>query len=78
MWLPMYLTKGLGYSIIDAGWISSAFQFGGVFGSPIVGYIVDRSSIKYELQSDTNRSWCIVSLFDKNCPFSREKEGKWE
>ena len=49
MWLPMYLTKGLGYSIVEAGWISSAFQFGGVFGSPMVGYIVDRSSIKYEL-----------------------------
>jgi len=46
MWLPMYLTKGLGYSIVEAGWISSAFQFGGVFGSPMVGYIVDRSSIK--------------------------------
>ena len=49
MWLPMYLTKGMGYSIVDAGWISSAFQFGGVFGSPMVGYIVDRSSNKYEL-----------------------------
>ena len=52
MWLPMYLTKGMGYSIVDAGWISSAFQFGGVFGSPIVGYIVDRStSSKYEVHA---------------------------
>ena len=47
MWLPMYLTKGLGYSLIDAGWISSAFHLGGVLGSPVVGYLADKSTQKY-------------------------------
>ena len=46
MWLPMFLTKGLRYSLIDAGWISSAFHLGGVLGSPVVGYLADKSSQK--------------------------------
>ena len=62
----MYLTKGLGYSIVQAGWISSAFQFGGVFGSPIVGYLVDNSTRKYEQIQNINfhKTYVILDLLN--------------
>ena len=61
MWLPMYLTKGLGYSLIDAGWISSAFHLGGVLGSPVVGYLADKSTQKYVYYLYCN----IIDLLDE-------------
>ncbi|HEX9577605.1 MAG TPA: MFS transporter [Myxococcales bacterium] len=41
-WQPYYLEKGLGYSQTVAGYASTAFQFGGIFGAIIVGWISDR------------------------------------
>jgi sugar phosphate permease len=41
-WQPYYLEKGLGYSQTMAGYASNAFQFGGIFGAIIVGWISDK------------------------------------
>ena len=41
-WLPYYLQKSLGYQRETAGYLSLAFQFGGVFGAVAVGWISDR------------------------------------
>lgn len=41
-WLPLYFLRHLGYSKINAGLASTAFEVGGVVGSGFVGVIVDR------------------------------------
>ena len=41
-WLPYYLEKSLGYPRDTAAYVSTAFQFGGIFGAIIVGWISDR------------------------------------
>ncbi|XP_041347592.1 putative glycerol-3-phosphate transporter 5 isoform X2 [Gigantopelta aegis] len=42
MWLPMYLLKHLGYTKGMAGVFSTAFEVGGVVGSGLVGFVLDR------------------------------------
>jgi sugar phosphate permease len=41
-WLPYYLEKSLGYPRDTAAYVSTAFQFGGIFGAILVGYASDR------------------------------------
>jgi OPA family sugar phosphate sensor protein UhpC-like MFS transporter len=41
-WLPYYLEKNLGYPRDTAAYVSTAFQFGGIFGAIIVGWISDK------------------------------------
>ncbi|XP_066955096.1 uncharacterized protein [Macrobrachium rosenbergii] len=41
-WLPLYFLRHLGYSKINAGLASTAFEVGGVVGSAMVGVVVDR------------------------------------
>jgi len=41
-WLPYYLEKSLGYPRDTAAYVSTAFQFGGIFGAIIIGWISDR------------------------------------
>ena len=41
-WLPYYLEKSLGYPRDTAAYVSTAFQFGGIFGAILVGWISDR------------------------------------
>jgi sugar phosphate permease len=41
-WQPYYLEKGLGYAGDTAAYASTAFQFGGIFGAIVVGYISDK------------------------------------
>jgi len=41
-WLPYYLQKSLGYQADTAAYASTAFQFGGIFGAIIVGWISDK------------------------------------
>jgi sugar phosphate permease len=41
-WLPYYLEKSLGYPRDTAAYVSTAFQFGGIFGAIIVGWISDK------------------------------------
>jgi len=41
-WQPFYLEKALGYPADQAAYFSTAFQFGGIFGSVIVGAVSDR------------------------------------
>ncbi|CAI9720523.1 glucose-6-phosphate exchanger SLC37A2-like [Octopus vulgaris] len=42
MWLPMYLYNELKYSKSQAGIFSIAFEVGGVLGSALIGFIMDR------------------------------------
>ena len=42
MWLPLYLAEQLHYSRLQAGLASTAFDLGGVAGSPLLGWLVDR------------------------------------
>nr|XP_006825125.1 PREDICTED: sugar phosphate exchanger 2-like [Saccoglossus kowalevskii] len=42
MWLPMYLHQFLGYGKSEAGMLSTTFEIGGVAGSIVLGYTVDR------------------------------------
>ncbi|XP_052780279.1 glucose-6-phosphate exchanger SLC37A2-like isoform X2 [Mya arenaria] len=42
MWLPMYLLNQLQYSKVEAGMFSTMFEVGGVLGSAIIGFILDR------------------------------------
>src|SRR5262249_51271352 len=41
-WLPYYLEKSLGYPRDTAAYVSTAFQFGGIFGAIAIGWISDR------------------------------------
>jgi len=41
-WQPFYLERALGYAKDEAAYHSTAFQFGGIFGSIIVGFVSDR------------------------------------
>ena len=41
-WLPYYLERSLGYPRDTAAYVSTAFQFGGIFGAIIVGWVSDR------------------------------------
>ncbi|MCA1827488.1 MAG: MFS transporter [Myxococcales bacterium] len=41
-WLPYYLQKSLGYQQDTAAYASTAFQFGGIFGAIVVGWISDK------------------------------------
>jgi sugar phosphate permease len=41
-WLPYYLERSLGYPRDTAAYISTGFQFGGIFGAIAVGWISDR------------------------------------
>ena len=42
MWLPMYLHRKLEYDIATAGYLSTSFEIGGVFGTACIGYFIDR------------------------------------
>ncbi|CAD5124449.1 DgyrCDS12731 [Dimorphilus gyrociliatus] len=42
MWLPMYLLNVLRYSKAQAGMFSTMFEIGGVAGSAVIGFVVDR------------------------------------
>ncbi|MGZ6142960.1 MAG: MFS transporter [Myxococcales bacterium] len=41
-WLPYYLEKSLGYPRDTAAYVSTAFQFGGIFGAIIIGWTSDK------------------------------------
>ncbi|CAL4167726.1 unnamed protein product [Meganyctiphanes norvegica] len=41
-WLPLYLLRSLDYAQTQAGLASTSFEIGGVVGSGLVGFIVDR------------------------------------
>jgi sugar phosphate permease len=41
-WLPYYLNTSLGLGEIQAGYMSMAFEFGGVFGAVSIGLLSDR------------------------------------
>src|SRR5438874_2936401 len=41
-WMPYYLEKSLGYQRDTAAYVSTAFQFGGIFGAIIIGWISDK------------------------------------
>ncbi|KAK6993986.1 glycerol-3-phosphate transporter 5 [Biomphalaria glabrata] len=42
MWLPMYLLQALNYSKNSAGIFSTVFEVGGVTGSALIGFALDR------------------------------------
>lgn len=42
MWLPFYLLDYLHYTKPEAGWFSTVFEVGGVFGSALLGIMIDR------------------------------------
>ncbi|KAL4226188.1 hypothetical protein ACF0H5_014174 [Mactra antiquata] len=42
MWLPMYLLNSLKYSKTEAGMFSTTFEIGGVVGSAVIGFVLDR------------------------------------
>ena len=46
MWLPLFLTEHLNYSLMDAGIISCAFDIGGAIGGPLLGYYIDNTEEK--------------------------------
>ena len=37
LWLPMYLMEHLGYSAVQGGAFSAAYDVGGVIGGPLLG-----------------------------------------
>ncbi|XP_023332873.1 putative glycerol-3-phosphate transporter 1 isoform X2 [Eurytemora carolleeae] len=42
MWLPLYLVQHLEYSALQAGFMSTLFDIGGIFGSPLLGILLDK------------------------------------
>ncbi len=46
MWLPIFLTESLSFSMTNAGAVSSVYYIGGALGGPIVGYFCDKSADK--------------------------------
>lgn len=53
-WIPIYLFTVTGQDLFKAAWISTAFQFGGLIGSPIIGVLND----KYF----HSRKWLLISI----------------
>jgi OPA family sugar phosphate sensor protein UhpC-like MFS transporter len=43
-WLPFFLHKAAGFDEITSGYLSTAFEVGGLFGSMGIGYLSDRSA----------------------------------
>ncbi|HZX97392.1 MAG TPA: MFS transporter [Myxococcales bacterium] len=41
-WLPFYLERSLHYAADTAAYVSTSFQFGGIFGAIAIGWISDR------------------------------------
>jgi len=41
-WLPVYMTEKLGYTVKQAGYTSSVYEFVGFLGVPIAGYASDK------------------------------------
>jgi OPA family glycerol-3-phosphate transporter-like MFS transporter 1/2 len=41
LWLPLYLKKVLGYTNLQAGFLSTMFDLGGIVGSPLLGVGLD-------------------------------------
>ena len=41
-WLPFFLTRRLGYDEGAAGYLSTAFEAGGILGAIVIGWIADR------------------------------------
>lgn len=42
MWLPMYLLQRLNYTPAVSGMLSTVFEIGGVLGSALIGFVIDR------------------------------------
>ncbi|KAL8612511.1 hypothetical protein ACOMHN_053765 [Nucella lapillus] len=42
MWLPMYLLQQLHYPLSTAGLLSTTFEIGGVVGTALLGFLIDR------------------------------------
>ena len=42
MWLPLYLLEHLGYTKLEAGLFSTMFDIGGIVGTPVQGFLLDR------------------------------------
>ncbi|RMX52824.1 hypothetical protein pdam_00012232 [Pocillopora damicornis] len=42
MWLPMYLYQALNYTKVQAGYLSTVFEIGGVVGTTALGFVVTR------------------------------------
>lgn len=42
MWLPMYLYQALNYTKYQAGYLSTVFEIGGVLGTAMLGFFVNR------------------------------------
>jgi len=42
LWLPLYLKETLGYTNLQAGILSTTFDVGGIFGSPLLGLGLDQ------------------------------------
>lgn len=53
-WIPIFFYTASGYDLYKAAWISTAFQFGGLVGSPFIGYLND----KYF----HTRKWMLISV----------------
>jgi len=41
LWLPLYLVKTLSYTSLEAGLLSTMYDLGGIFGSPLLGITLD-------------------------------------
>lgn len=62
LWLPIYLTQSLSFSMIEAGIATSAFQIGAALGGPIVGIWVDKCQDKYTYTNITINTTSILKL----------------
>jgi sugar phosphate permease len=41
-WLPFYYHEGLGYDVSVSGYMSTSFEFGGMIGTPFIGWLSDK------------------------------------
>ncbi|XP_070557645.1 uncharacterized protein [Ptychodera flava] len=57
MWLPMYLHQFIGYEKSEAGLLSISFEMGGVAGSAVIGYVIDR---QFQGQAVLGSAICVV------------------
>jgi sugar phosphate permease len=58
-WLPFFLHRGLGYDEGTAGYLSTAFEAGGIVGVIVIGWIADRFFSKNPIRLVTP---CILGL----------------
>ena len=72
MWLPYYYQEGLYYDALTAGYISTTFEWGGVIGTPFIGFFSDNY-----MNGNVKKTTSIFMLFAAAALFGCSVVAEW-